>query len=249
MSGTRGSGTIFFSGCSLGCDFCQNSDISHHTHGKAVDTQHLAGIMLDLFDKGAHNINLVTADHYIPHILPSLKLARERGLDISVLFNTPSYLTPETLSLLDGVADGFIADLKFFTSPPAKKYSHAPDYPDVAKAAITQMTGMLGAPVIEDGILKRGVIVRIPVLPDLLIDAKRSIKYVCDTFGDKVILSVMSQYTPMPTCAHPELSRPLTEAEYRSITRYVDAIGADGYIQQFGANGTEYIPDFNLEGV
>lgn len=111
------------------------------------------------------------------------------------------------------------------------------------------MTQMLGAPVISDGILKRGVIVRIPVLPGLLIDAKRSIKYVCDTFGENVILSVMSQYTPMPTCTHIELSRPLSEAEYRSITRYVDAIGVGGYIQQFGANGTEYIPDFNFEGV
>lgn len=250
VSGTRGSGTVFFTGCSLRCDFCQNNAISHKDGGKDITAARFYEILFELKDKGAHNINLVTADHYLDKLIPIVKTAKKDGLDIPVFVNTSSYITTALVKNLGGAVDGFIADLKFTNSDIAQKYCNAADYPSVAKAAIDSMLTLVGDPrYSDDSTLNSGVIVRIPVLPSNLIDAKRCIKYVRDLYGERVILSVMSQYTPMPTCPHPELSRPLSELEYMSIKKYVSALGISGYIQEYGADGERFIPEFNCEGV
>lgn len=249
VSGQNGSGTVFFCGCSLRCDFCQNSVISHALNGTPITPNRLYEILFELKLKGAHNINLVTADHYLPYLLPVLRRARNDGLCLPVFVNTSSYLTKQAVESMGTAVDGFIADLKFLSCAAADKYCHAPDYPEIAKRAIDGMTELVGAPVMENGLLKRGVIVRVPVLPNNIIDAKRCMKYIADRYGDKVILSVMSQYTPMPQCTHPELARVLTRSEYNSITKYLDTLNVVGYIQQYGADGENYIPEFNCEGV
>ena len=250
ISGSGGSGTIFFSGCSLGCEFCQNAVLSHENYGAVISPDRLYDIMFELKEQGVHNINLVTADHYIPYILPALKSAKSDGLGIPIVLNTSSYLCLETLKMLDGIVDIYLADFKFSGSAAAMKYCSAPDYPDVAKAAIAHMVKTAGAPVIEDGIMKSGVITRVLVLPGNLIDAKAGIKYLYKTYADDIFISVMGQYVPMPRCSHRELRNPLSQASYMSVVRYAQSLGIEnGVVQGAGADSRIYIPKFNCEGV
>jgi len=251
VSGTNGSGTIFFSGCPLGCDFCQNFSISNKVVGKQIQPNRLYDIMFELKSNGAHNINLVTADHFALQLAPVIKRAKQDGLGIPVVLNTSSYITKSTLSLLDSFIDVYLADFKFMSPALSQKYCAAPDYPDVVKESIDFMVQHHNKPIFENGLIKSGVIVRVLIMPNNLIDAKRIIKYLCDRYGDKIIISVMSQYTPMPNCKHTELSRPINECEYTSIKKYLASFDIKyGYLQEFGSNGTKYIPDFsNFEGV
>lgn len=250
ISGTRGSGTIFFTGCSLGCVFCQNRHISSGRNGKSVTPERLSEIMLDLQSQGAHNVNLVTPTHFVPSIKRAIETARAGGLKIPIVYNTGSYDTEETIASLNGYVNVYLPDFKYFLPRTAKKYSSAEDYPTVARAAIKKMVEQVGAPIFDsDGIMTRGVIVRILLLPTHVAEAKLALKYLHDTYGDDIYVSLMNQYTPMEGMARP-LDRRVSREEYRSLVDYADHIGLkNGFTQEFGTAKESFIPEFDLTGV
>lgn len=250
ISGTKGSGTIFFSGCSLSCIFCQNHEISRGQAGVDVSIQRLAEIMLNLQKQGAHNINLVTPTHFTPSIVSSLKLAKSMGLTLPIVYNTGSYDTVENLQSLEGLIDVYLPDLKYYMPTTAKKYSSAVDYPSVAKDAIAEMVRQVGPPKIdEEGIIHRGVIVRILLLPGHVAEAKLSLKYLYDLYGDNIYVSLMNQYTPMLNM-QPPLNRRVTVSEYAQLTDYAEKLGIqNGFTQEFGTASESFIPPFDLTGV
>jgi len=246
ISGTRGSGTIFFSGCSLGCVFCQNRKISRNSVGRETDERGLADMMHRLKAEGAHNINFVTTTHYAPSIAESVKIARSEGLDLPIVYNTGSYDTPETIRLLENTADIYLPDFKYYRNESAKKLSFAEDYPTVASAAIAEMVRQRPAPIIEGGIMQRGVIVRVLLLPGHLAEAKLSVRYLYDTYGDNIYLSIMNQYTPMEGMI-PPLNRKVTNAEYDELCTYAERIGiVNAFIQEGGTQTESFIPDFEV---
>lgn len=250
ISGSRGSGTVFFSGCSLSCVFCQNREISRGRNGKFVSVKRLSEIMLSLQEKGAHNINLVTPTHYIPSVAEAIRLAKSNGLTIPIVYNTGSYETPEALRLLSGLVDVYLPDLKYFRAKTAEEYSKAADYPTVARAAIAEMVRQVGDPHFsEEGIMTKGVIVRILLLPSRVAEAQLSLKYLLDTYGDSIYVSLMNQYTPMQGM-RPPLNRPVTRDEYRRLTEYAEKIGLkNGFTQEFGTAKESFIPPFDGEGL
>ncbi len=249
ISGTKGSGTIFFDGCSLGCIFCQNRDISRGRNGKKVSCEELTDIMLRLQDAGAHNINLVTPTHYSPSIRKAILLAKERGLTLPIVYNTGSYDTVETILSLRGIVDVYLPDFKYFSSKTANEYSHAPDYPTVAKEAIAEMMRQVGAPKFnEQGIITKGVIVRILLLPGHVAEAKLSLKYLYETYGNKIYISLMNQYTPMPDMK-PPLDRRVTKEEYRQLLDYAIRLGVTkAFVQEDGTASESFIPPFSTDG-
>ncbi len=249
ISGTRGSGTVFFSGCSLACEFCQNREISLGKAGTPVSVERLAEIMLSLKAEGAHNINLVTPTHFIPSVRRAIILAKERGLDIPIVYNTGSYDTPEALRTLAGLVDIYLPDLKYYTSR-AAALSAAPDYPSVARKAIAEMVRQTGTPVVDgSGIMRRGTVVRILLLPGHVAEAKLSLSYLYKTYGDKIYISLMSQYTPMPKMSSP-LDRRVTRAEYRELCDYAAALGVKNcFTQDISSSAKAYIPAFDGTGV
>jgi len=253
ISGANGSGTVFFSGCNLGCVFCQNYDISRAEAGKKVTVEKLAQIFLKLQGQGAHNINLVTPTHYIPQIIEALKLAKEKGMSIPVVYNTGGYERAETLQLLRGYVDIYLPDFKYVDGHSAGEYSHAPDYPEYAKRALEEMFLQTGAFDIDEttGMLRRGVVVRHMVLPGQVRNAKEVIRYLYETYGDSILLSIMSQYTPMPQMkGHPLLGRKVTKREYDKVVDYALELGVErGYIQEGEAALESFIPEFDGEGV
>ena len=249
ISGTRGSGTVFFAGCSLGCIYCQNSTISRASYGKTVGIDRLSEIMLELEGQGAHNINFVTPTHYAPSIIAATKIARENGLTVPIVYNTSSYDTEETIRSLDGTVDIYLADYKYTLPRTAAAYSHAKDYPEVARIAIAEMVNQKGSAVIEDGIMKSGVIVRVLLLPGHVAEAKLSVKYLYETYGDGIYISLMSQYTPMPGMPAP-LDRPVTQAEYDELVDYAVKKGITNAFIQDGSSAKEsFIPPFDSTGV
>lgn len=250
ISGTRGSGTIFFSGCSLGCVFCQNREISRSLAGEKIDEQRLSEIMLELQHSGAHNINLVTPTHYAPSIREAILLAREKGLFVPTVYNTGGFDAPDTVCMLSDVIDVFLVDYKFYTAKTAKKYANAPDYPDNVKSLIAEMARNTGAPRYDgEGMLKRGVIVRILLLPGHVAEAKLTVKYLYETYGDGIIISLMSQYTPLSDLPSP-LSRRVTKEEYRTLVDYAEKIGVtNAFIQDIDSASASYIPDFSGSAV
>lgn len=245
ISGERGSGTIFFDGCSLGCSFCQNKDISRGRNGKTVTDEELASIMLKLEEAGAHNINFVTPTHFSPSVRKSVGLARVGGLTVPIVYNTGSYDTVEALKKLCGVVDIYLADFKFYLGNTAKKYSSAQDYPTVARAAIDEMFKQVGEAVFDSNrLMKKGLIVRILLLPGHVAEAKLILKYLYDTYGDKIYISLMNQYTPMPTMTSP-LNRAVTREEYRQLTDYAEKLGVkNAFVQEFGTASESFIPPF-----
>ena len=250
ISGTNGSGTIFFSGCSLSCVFCQNRDISRGRAGKTVKIDRLADIMMNLQSKGAHNINLVTPTHFVPSIAESIKIARAKGLSVPIVYNTGSYDNLSTLKMLDGLVDVYLPDLKYFKSKTASELSSAADYPMVARATIDEMVRQVGEPIFDrQGIMTRGVIVRILLLPSHVAEAKLSLKYLMDTYGDKIYVSLMNQYTPMQGM-RPPLDRKVTRDEYYQLTDYAERLGlVNGFTQEFGTAEESFIPPFDNTGV
>lgn len=250
ISGDIGSGTIFFSGCSLSCVFCQNRDISRGRTGKIVSIDRLAEIMLDLQRQGAHNINFVTPTHYIPSIAEAIRLAKSLGLSVPIVYNTGSYDNTEALQCLEGLVDIYLPDFKYYTPKTASKFAHAIDYPEIARKAISEMYRQVGDPEInEKGIMTRGVIVRILLLPGHVAEAKLSLKQLHDTYGDSIYVSLMNQYTPMPGLESP-LDRPVTHEEYYQLVDYADKIGLKhGFIQEFGTAKESFIPPFDCTGV
>ena len=249
ISGTHGSGTVFFAGCSLGCIYCQNSTISRAAYGKTVTIDRLCEIMLELEGQGAHNINFVTPTHYAPSIIAATRAARVKGLSVPIVYNTSSYDTPETIRSLDGVVDIYLADYKYTLPRTAAAYSHAVDYPDVARAAIAEMVKQKGGAVIRDGIMQSGVIVRVLLLPGHVAEAKLCVKYLYETYGDSIYISLMSQYTPMPGMPSP-LDRPVTSAEYDELVDYAVKKGLTNAFIQDGTSAKEsFIPPFDNTGV
>lgn len=248
ISGTRGSGAIFFSGCSLRCVFCQNEPISRDGFGKPVTVARLREICGELIAQGAHNINLVNPTHYA-HVIGELL---EEPLSVPVVWNTGGYESVTTLQQLQGKVDIYLPDLKYVDSAPAAKYSKAPDYPEVAKAAIMEMVRQTGPCQFDgEGILQKGVIIRHLVLPGQVEAAKRVMDWVKESFAPgEVLLSLMSQYIP---CGHAgefkEINRPLRRGEAKKAEEYMGYLGLEGFTQERSAASTQYIPDFDLTGV
>ena len=249
ISGTRGSGTIFFSGCSLGCVYCQNYALSHDCYGKTVPLERLTAIMQELASQGAHNINLVNPTHYA-HLLPTIKEHAPMGLPI--VYNTGGYDTVETLRSIEGCVDIYLTDLKYVSSRLSFKYSGAADYFEYAAAAIREMYRQTGPAIYDsDGLLRRGVIVRHLVLPGYSADSLNVLKYCRDHLPDGLLYSIMAQYTPMGTAAHvPPLNRRLNATEYHRIERFVSGEERfTGYMQELSSAQEEYVPSFDLTGI
>ena len=246
ISGTKGSGTIFFSGCSLGCIYCQNSKITRSSVGTEVSSAELAEKMLDLERQGAHNINFVTPTHFAPSIAEAIRISRAEGLRSPIVYNTGSYDTVETVKSLDGLVDIYLPDLKYYRPESAQKLSFAKDYPTVARDAIAEMVRQKPKPIVEDGIMRSGVVVRLLLLPSHVAEAKLSLKYIYDTYGDNVYISLMNQYTPMPGMSAP-LDRKVTNAEYSELIRYAERLGVtNAFIQEGGTQSESFIPDFEV---
>lgn len=246
ISYKNGSGTIFFTGCNLGCVFCQNRDISFKKTGKEITDKRLIEIFYELKEQGAHNINLVTPSHFTKILAPILENA-----PLAVVWNSSAFETVESLKLLENKVDIFLPDFKFSKSEVAKKYSNAPNYPQVAKEVIMEMFKQTGPYKIKDGLMEKGVIIRHLVLPDNLENTYGVIDWVASTFkkGD-VLFSLMSQYTPYIDAPYPELNRPLTKREYILAKNYMIKKGVtDGFIQELSSAKTAFTPDFDLTGV
>ncbi len=252
ISGENGSGTIFFCGCSLGCIFCQNRAISRGEGGLTITEDRLVDIMFELKEKGANNINLVTPDHFAPFIRKPLISAKKKGLDLPIVVNTGGYLSLATYSLLKDVTDIWLTDYKFYSSSLAMKYANAPDYPKVAFDALSEMVENTGYPIYSGEMMKRGVIVRVLLLPGNLKDAKNIVKLLYDSFGNKIVLSLMNQYTPpyVPIEEYPELNRKVKKKEYESLLDYAIELGIENaFIQEGNTAKESYIPLFDNTGV
>ncbi|HHV63330.1 MAG TPA: radical SAM protein [Firmicutes bacterium] len=252
ISGTRGSGTVFFSHCNMRCVFCQNHRISHGGFGKEVPTAELARAFLRLQAKGAHNINLVSPTPFILQIAEALSTARAEGLVIPVLYNTNAYELPEALRLLDGLVDVYLPDLKYASDELAIKYSAAPRYFEFATRAILEMLRQVGPPQFDEhGLVVRGLIVRHLVLPGQTGDSRRVLDWIRANLPVEVYVSVMSQYTPMFRASrYPELNRRLTREEYDDVLDYFVSIGLEnGYMQEESSAQEDFVPDFDLTGL
>lgn len=250
ISGTTGSGAVFFSGCPLGCAYCQNGEIANGLHGASVEDGRLTEIFFELRDAGAHNINLVTPTHFAPTIVKAIRQARKDGFSLPFVYNTSGYESRETLRALDGLIDIYLTDLRYARAVTAAAYSHAPDYPAVARAALTEMVRQTGSAVMNgEGLMTRGTIVRILLLPGHLADAKLSLLHLAKHYRDSIFVSIMQQYTP-PAGMKPPLDRRVTEAEYASLVRYAESLGfPNAYTQEREAADESYIPPFDLTGV
>ncbi|MBQ8821533.1 MAG: radical SAM protein [Lachnospiraceae bacterium] len=253
ISGTSGSGTVFFSGCNLRCVFCQNHDIAIGDVGMEISSERLVEIYLELQEKGAANVNLVTPTHYIPQIADSLVKAKSAGLSIPIVYNTGGYEKVESLKMLEGLIDIYLPDCKYFSSDLASAYSHAPDYFSINQAALQEMYRQVGPARFngENGMMEHGMIIRHLCLPGQVKDSKKIIHHLYDTFGDNVYLSIMNQYTPLSHVAHiPELNRKLTEEEYERIISYCIRLGVENaFIQEGDAAQESFIPSFTYEGL
>ena len=252
ISAENGSGTVFFSGCNMGCVYCQNQDISHEGFGKEITIERLAEIFLELQQKNAHNINLVTPTHYAPQITDAVKLARENGLSIPVVYNTSGYEKTENIESLEGVVDVYLPNFKYISSDTAQRYSFCADYPQVVKNAIDTMVKQTGPCVFDhDGIIQKGTIVRVLVLPGYAGEAKKIIEYLYTTYGDDIFISIMSQYTPCTDLEkYPEINRRLTQQEYDDVIDFAVELGLEnGFVQEGESASESFIPPFNLEGV
>lgn len=285
LSGTKGSGTVFFSGCCLCCVFCQNHEIAMDSAnpdmpsapgtGKEITIERLAEIFLELQEKGAHNINLVTPSHFIPQIVSALILSKNQGLILPVVYNTGSYETVEALKMLDGLVDIYLPDLKYCSSELSARYSNTPDYFSCACKAIEEMFRQAGEPkflsdgssdlseLSEHSLLQKGVIVRHLLLPGCLEDSKKVLTYLYQTYGDSVFISIMSQYTPMKHLfsgtdmthvshlnQYPELTRRVTKTEYDALTDFALSLGIENaFIQEMDVAEESFIPSFRFEGL
>lgn len=247
ISGKNGSGTVFFSHCTLRCLYCQNYAISTKMQGRKITPQQLCDIFLELQNNGAHNINLVTPTHFAVQIISALELAKMRGLTLPVVYNTGGYERVETLKMLEGYVDIYLPDLKYYRSEYAKKYSAAPDYFQIACAAIAEMARqVLPAKYDENGLMQRGLIVRHLLLPGLLYDAKKIVDYLYKNYENNVTISLMSQYTPLEQVKDmPPLNHTVGAHEYQILCDYAASIGVENaYVQDGSAAKESFIPDF-----
>lgn len=252
ISGKRGSGAVFFSGCSLHCVFCQNREISDGKAGKVISKERLSDIFMELADKGANNINLVTLGQYIPDIVWAVNDAKSRGMKLPIIYNTSGYENVTELKLLEGIVDVYLPDFKYMDSTLSAMYSRAKDYPSVAKQALSEMVRQQPDVVIDDatGLIQKGVIVRQLLLPGHVNDAKAVLKYLYDTYHDHVYISMMSQFTPIALKDYPEINRTVTRREYERLVDYALEIGiTNAFIQEGDVAKDSFIPVFDCEGV
>lgn len=252
ISGKRGSGAVFFSGCSLHCVFCQNREISDGKAGKVISKERLSDIFIELADKGANNINLVTPGQYIPDIVWAVNDAKSRGMKLPIIYNTSGYENVTELKQLEGIVDVYLPDFKYMDSTLSAMYSRAKDYPSVAKQALSEMVRQQPDVVIDDatGLIQKGVIVRQLLLPGHVNDAKAVLKYLYDTYHDHVYISMMSQFTPIALKDYPEINRTVTRREYERLVDYALEIGiTNAFIQEGDVAKDSFIPAFDCEGV
>ena len=263
ISGERGSGTVFFTGCSMGCVFCQNRTISSrsqerirssHTSDTSVEVsnERLADIFLQLQEQGAHNINLVTPTHFIPQIAIAIDKAKQQKLNIPFVYNTSSYEKTESLKRLDGLIDIYLPDLKFMDPVLSQKYAKAQDYFQYASDAIEEMVRQIPRAVFdEEGMMEKGVIVRHMMLPDCYQDSKNVIRYLYERYHNQIYISIMNQYTPMPGLEdYPELKRRIRKREYDRLIDFALKLGVEnGFIQEGNTALESFIPEFNGEGI
>ena len=251
ISGNIGSGTIFFSYCNLRCIFCQNYSISTLHKGSIVSVNRLKEICLELQEKGALNINLVTPTHYVPLIVESLKLAKKEGLTIPIIYNTSSYENISTIKLLEGIVDVYLPDLKYYDDIYGIKYSNCNNYFKYASSAIEEMYKQVGKCVFDNnGIIRKGVIVRHLMLPDNIEDSKNIINYLYNKYKDNIYISIMNQYTPLRKLKYDNLNKKVTDTEYDELINYAYDLGVrNAYIQEGETQKESFIPDFNNEGI
>ena len=248
ISGSGGSGAVFFSGCTMRCVFCQNYEVSNNTHGKEITVQRLADIFLELQEQGAHNINLVTGSHYVPQIIKALDIAKPR-LKIPVIFNCGGYERTETLRMLEGYIDVYLPDVKYHSDALALRCSSAKNYFDTAYGAVEEMLRQTGKYRIENGLIKKGVILRHLILPGCYKDSIALLNALAP-FKEDVLISLMSQYVPCGRAAdYPEINRRLTTFEYRKVLAECERIGFDGFMQERSSATTELTPDFDFSGL
>lgn len=249
ISGEKGSGAVFFSNCNLSCVFCQNSKISSGGYGEEITVERLAKVFLDLQNKGVHNINLVTPTTYVYQIVEALKIAKEKGLNIPIIYNSNGYENVETLKMLDGYIDIYIPDFKYAVDDLAIKYSKIKNYRETAIAAINEMISQQPKCILdENGIMQKGVIIRHLVLPNNILNTKLVLKYIDKNYSN-CFVSLMAQYFPTYKASeYSEISRKLTKKEYNSVCDYFYTLNLEnGYIQELGDHEEEYVPDFNLK--
>ena len=252
ISGEEGSGTVFFSGCTMRCVFCQNREISRGEAGKLISIERLAEIFLELQGKGANNINLVTPMHYAPQITAALDIARKNGLSLPIVWNTGGWELPESVEAVKNYSDIWLTDFKYFDNSLAEKFSNAKNYFENASASLKKMLEQTGEPVFDDdGMMKKGIIVRHLVLPGHTDDSKKVLRWLWENFGDKIWISIMNQYTPL--CSEekfPELSRKVTDEEYDEVVDFAVSLGIENaFVQDGEAVSESFIPPFDLEGV
>lgn len=249
ISGENGSGTVFFSNCNLKCVYCQNYKISHKGFGKKISVSHLADIFLSQQKKGANNINLVTPTMYVPHIITAIKIAKQKGLNIPIIYNSSGYESIDTIKLLNGYIDVYLPDFKYYFSDIAKKYSNVENYFEIASSAILEMYKQVGDPVFDDnGLIKRGMIIRHMILPNNVENSKMVLKWIKENLSNKVYISVMAQYFPTyKACEYPEINRKITKEELELVWEYASSLGFEnGFIQELGEHEEEYVPNFDL---
>ena len=251
ISGINGSGTIFFSGCNLRCCFCQNMEISNFNKGTIISITRLSEIMIELQNKNVHNINLVTPTIYIPSIIKAIKKAKKNGLVIPIVYNSSGYENVEVIKLLDGLIDVYLPDFKYFDNEIAMKYSKANNYVENAKLAIDEMIRQTGPCIFDNnGLIKKGTIVRHLMLPTLKNDTKKILDYLYKTYKDNIFISIMNQYTPNSYVTFNELKEPVKETDYNEIIDYAINLGIKNAYCQYGGTVSEsFIPEFNFEGI
>ena len=252
LSGTHGSGTIFFSGCNLRCVFCQNSAISRGNTGKEISENRLYEIFFELKEQGAHNINLVTPTHFLPTILPLIRRAKENDIKIPFVMNCGGFESVASLKEAEGLIDIYLPDFKYISPKLSAKYSHTPNYAEIAKAALNEMVRQQPeCHFSDDGLLLRGVIVRHLLLPGQIKDSKAVLLYLLKTFGDRIFISIMNQFTPTKELEkYPEINRKVTKREYDTLIDYALSLGIkNAFIQEGDTSKESFIPDFSNQGV
>lgn len=245
LSGTRGSGTIFFSNCTMRCVYCQNWRISHEGRGTPLSVEELCTIMLELEKQGAHNVNLVSASQYTPQAAASIRMARDQGMNIPVVWNSNAYEKTETLRLLDGLVDVYLPDFRYWDGPESERYSGIPDYAEHARGAILEMHRQAGHCTVVDGIARKGLIIRILVLPGQVEPVRNILAWIRDAIGAEAWISLMGQYYPVyRSTDFPEINRPVTVEEYELCAACVEKFGFEnGFLQEVGSCA-EYTPEF-----
>lgn len=252
ISGENGSGAVFFTNCNLDCVFCQNYKISHEGYGREISIDRLSDIFIELQDKEAHNINLVTPTHFIPQIREALITGKKKGLSIPVVYNSNAYENVEALKSLDGLIDIYLPDLKYYDDKLSVKYSKAPGYFSYASKAVLEMYRQVGAPIFdENGTMKKGLMIRHLMLPGGLFDSKKIVDWVLENLPEDVYFNIMCQYTPLDrACKYPELNKKLNKKHYEALVDYAVSNGLEsGFIQEFDSADEEYVPEFDLKGI